>query len=276
MDKLDRLGWAVHRSYEVADGPVSVRTTSCNLGDWLDSALAPYRSEDPDPDEVFDYSLVVNETSDERGNRKMQLLYRRSWLIVRSLELRPILDTLFVELGAGLLADRNDAVYINMAPVEVGGRIVLLPGMFVPLLAEQRRYAERLGIRLAPSMWSALELFQGQLIPLQHPLALDGARYEDLTALTKTELGREDWLWIDRPTKVDAACTFAQQGDSELEPMSRATALHQIMSNVINLPAVGGTGFRAVGSLMEGASTHTLPLGSARMMLEAMASEFGS
>src|SRR5712692_1669194 len=128
MEKLDRLGWAVSRSYEVKGESFGLRTNSEAFATWLDDVLGAYRiSEELPP---F-YSILI--ADQEKPGKRFHLLYRETMALVRSYDLATIGRALFSQFEVPLLLDRDDAIYADMNAVASNGRSALVPPLLVPL-----------------------------------------------------------------------------------------------------------------------------------------------
>src|SRR5881392_4040121 len=63
--KLDRLGWVVHRQYEIGGERIGVRTTSRAFGEWLDDTFDAYRVRSRP--KRFHYSIVIDGGRGDEG-----------------------------------------------------------------------------------------------------------------------------------------------------------------------------------------------------------------
>src|SRR2546430_8866161 len=98
MDELDRLGWAVRRSYRFGNSYLGIRTNSESFGAWLDQTLAGHRSRKK-PD-YFHYSVLLANGSPKAAGRRFHILYRETLMVQRTFHLPTVGRTLLAELEA--------------------------------------------------------------------------------------------------------------------------------------------------------------------------------
>src|SRR5919106_173786 len=162
MTKLDRLGWAVQHSFDIAGAPVAIRTTSAEFGAWLTDILASHRGSGDAP---LRYSIVA---ADRRaGNsREYDILYRGCSAIVRTLHRPTLVDALLDELEAWSFRERDDAVFLRMAPVAAHGVVALVPAYVANTLSGPGRRSTKAGITLPAQHHVAVDVTSGEVIPI--------------------------------------------------------------------------------------------------------------
>src|SRR5918996_1219946 len=144
MSELDRLGWVVRHTVHIGGSPVGIRTTSERFGAWLGDALAAHLGPEEGPPR---YSIVVGDRSTRR-RREYDILYRGCAAVVRTRHRRTMVESLLSELEAWTFRDREDAVFLRMAPIAAHGAVALVPPYVANAIIGMGRRSEKAGITL--------------------------------------------------------------------------------------------------------------------------------
>jgi hypothetical protein len=240
MSELDRLGWAVRHTFDIAGSPVGIRTTSAAFGEWLGDVLGAHRIDDEGP---LRYSIVTSERK-AGTRREYDILYRGCSAVLRTLDRRLLVDSLLDELEAWTFAPRDDALFLRMAPVTAHGAVALAPAYVANALIGLGKRAERAGITLPAQLHVAVDRSAGTVIPIPRALNIHAAALDRVG-----EPGPRDRYLVSEPVKPKGLLFFAESGEP-VEPLSRGIALYRVAGSAFNLPAAGGEGFRALGRLV--------------------------
>jgi len=265
MLKLDHLGWVVDGTFRFGGMRLGVRTTSSRVGEWLDEVLEGHRmTRWVQPY----YSLVVGE--DERpGRRSLHVLYKGTVPVVRTGDLGTLARAFLEEIESHAFRGRRDAVYLDASLIAGPGGIALIPSSFTPALGAQSVRAERLGLRLPGSTWVAIDPASAQAVPVRTGLGIP----EDAVArlVGPAAAASPDRLFLDRPTRVDAACLVSDRPTAPLEPVSRASVLYRLAATSQNLPRIGGgRTLEAIGGLVSTAGCYGVAPMRTSQVLDAM------
>jgi hypothetical protein len=248
------------RTYGIGDFLVGVRTNAPAFAGWLDGTLATYEvDEEADPY----YSVLVGE-ADGSGNgngsgsgngkrmgRPFNVLYREGTAMVRDLGLAPVASGLLAELETFLFPERDDAVYLDAAVIDVAGVPVLVPGIFVPFLASMGRGLERAGIRVPLGRSVAVDPADGRVLPVRPVLDVPRGAVEEAAALApgngNGRRGRR--LAADEPVTVEVVCSvgFAEEPVTAVTP---GTAVYRLASHGLNLRRGGRAALEGLSRLV--------------------------
>jgi hypothetical protein len=229
----------VHRTYEIGGEIIGIRTTSQRFGEWLDYALAEYRV---DTEGEWTFSIVVPEKRDgeERGRRRLNILYWDTSAVSRTLDLTELARTLLAQLEVFLMSERDDAVYLGASLVAVNGSKVLIPSQVGFYLHRRvQRRAERAGVPLPMEPYVAVEPGSGRLLPFRPILRIPNDALERLDAMSEGA-GHPPRTTIRQPSEVDVVWTVGSSVDRILEPLSRGRTLHNLAGAAVNLHRLGG------------------------------------
>ena len=243
MSELDRLGWAVRHTFEIGGSSVGIRTTSEPFGSWLADALAAHRVSEEGP---LRYSIVVGDRT-ARRRREYDILYRGCAPVVRTRHRRTLVEALISELEAWTFRDRDDAVFLRMAPIVAHGAVALVPPYVANAIIGMRRRAEKAGLTLPAQLHVAVDKVTGAMIPIPRTLNLAPAALDAVD-----DGGTTDRFAITEPVAVNGLVFFAESGEP-VTPVSRGIGLYRTASAAFNLPAVGSEGLRTLGTLVAGA-----------------------
>lgn len=243
MSELDRLGWAVRHTFHIGGSAVGIRTTSERFGTWLGDALAPHLGPEEGPPR---YSIVVGDRAPRR-RKEYDILYRGCGAVVRTRHRRTMVEALLSELEAWTFRDRDDAVFLRMAPLAAHGAVALVPPYVANAIIGMGRRSEKAGITLPAQLHVAVDTATGSMIPIPRTLGVDPSAIDAID-----EGGRPDRFSVTQPVAADGLVFFAESGEP-VAPVSRGIALYRTAISAFNLPSVSGEGFRALGRLVAGA-----------------------
>jgi hypothetical protein len=233
MAKLDRLGWAVRRSYEVAGIAFGVRTNSESFASWLDDALGAYRIAEEMP---AYYSVLIADPG--KAGKRFHLVYAETRVLVRSRSLETIARALFSQFEFLLLPERDDAIYAEMTVLASNGRRALVPPLLLPLLESfSRRELDRSKLVLPATTTVAIDPGTGDIVPMPSVLDVPSGAVAELGRLDTQEA--EPRVVVERPFAADAVVTFGDTMEV-LKPVSKAETLYRAASHSLNLGRIGG------------------------------------
>lgn len=270
MIKLDRLGWAVEGTFKLGDTRVGIRTTSEPVGRWIAEVLAGHRMtrwQDPY------YSLVVAEQGGS-GRRGYHVLYRGVVPVVRTADLATLARAFLEEIESHTFGRRRDLIYLDASLIDGPRGTCLIPSSFTPALGVQSRRAERLGLMLPATTWVAIDPDTARAVPCVSTL---GVPEDAVGRLVGTRAaGPFDRAFVDRPTRIDAACLVHDQPEGPPVPVSRASTLYRFAGMSVNLPRIGGRRtLEGLGRLVASARCFGIAPMRTGQVLEAMAEVTG-
>jgi len=263
----------VDGTYRIGGERVGIRTTSEELGGWVDHTLDRYRMKRW----VYpEYSLVVGGRGDggERAGRRYHVLYWSLTPMVRTFDLETLGRAFLAELESRVLEGRRDGVYVRGSLVTAEGVTGLVPSWVVSHIASMGRRAERLGITLPGESWVAVDPTTGRVLPKPSVLDVPDDTLDHLhqTARSIEASGgdRVDRMFVDRSHEVDVVFTYTEEGES-FQPVSKAQAMHRLTASAANIRQVGGAALGGLRRMVEGAHTAALGLVPAREMVDGIA-----
>jgi hypothetical protein len=226
MTELDRLGWAVEGTFELGGAQVGVRTTSERFWGWLETALAPYRSQKT---ATPAYSIVTGDTSGQgtKAKERYHILYKGTIAISRTTDMQTLVETLRSDLEGYLFEDRDDAIFADMNVVSFGGVNALIPASIAPFIGTLgHRRVDRVGLTLPAETAVAMEPGTGKVVPIQRKVEL-AAGWRDLLAETFRPNGRDPRAVVNEPTRVDVVVSIGWS-DVPLAPVSKGIGLYRL------------------------------------------------
>jgi hypothetical protein len=263
MESLNRLGWAVHKSYAVGGHLFGIRTNSEICGAWLESTLGAYEVREQEADPC--YSLWVPEEQ-RRNVRQHYVLYRHSDDLLRTLDPASLARGLLAEIETFALRSRDDRLFVDAGVIERNGRTALVPSDIVPYLRLAGKRVER-ELRLPATPTIAVRR-DGGLEEVETALAVPDGACEDLAG----RLGVESETTDERlgvPENVDHVLSFFYDPDSPASmTLSRALAVHSYAERSLNLRALGPDGLNALAHVALGKPCHALQSATAPSTLE--------
>jgi hypothetical protein len=266
MRKLDRLDWAMEGTYRLGDVTVGIRTTSERFGRWADDVLREHRR--TRWRDAF-YSVVVAE-EERPGRRGFHVLYKGTVAVARTADLGTLARAFLEEIESNAFRGRADAIYLDASLVRGPEGIALVPSAFAPALSRQSRRAERLGLTLPATTWVAIDPETAEAVPIRSALGIAPDAAERLVGPRGVE--PPDRLFVDRPTRVDAACLVHDDPSGDMVPVSRSTVLYRFAAMSENLPRIGGgRTLEALGRLLSSATCFAITPSTAPRVLEAVA-----
>jgi hypothetical protein len=271
MEKLDRLGWVVHRAIGMGELTLQFRSTSEELGSWLDHSLAPaIRPIDGRGDFEPHYSLVVADPELARAGRRAHILYRATSTIVRSFHLPTVVRALIQELESYEFLGHTDAVYAEASILRYGERTALIPSHLQSRLSKYGKAAEAAGITLGSARHLRVDLEDGLATPLPRTLDIAEDTWKDLSRLSGTN-GTSDRFSVEEPTSVDALFVSGNI-PHVISPISRSYIVRQLAVASTNLHLLRQAGLDALARLVGGAGCFALEVSSRpKHILDAMA-----
>jgi hypothetical protein len=261
----------VCRWYEIEGFRFGIRSTSAAFSAWLDEALAAYRSprRRDDNDRDATYSVVIEEPEPDGSQRRFHILYLGGWDIVRTLDLRLIAERVLWDVESILYPVRDDAVYLEVGAVDVGGALGIVPSYLVPALNRSKRRAERYGVRVCGGVYVVLELGTGMFVPPDPALDVSDDALASLSKFMTVPDRVELELFTDR-RPIDLM--FEQKYDEERDVWqpSRADVTQALLTRVRNLHAVDGAALETLAAAVRRAEPFRGWYGSTNEMYERL------
>ena len=171
MKKLDRLVWAdgigvsafgVHTGIRVSAAGVLPRVLPLLPPGWKKSARATVQRL---------YSLVVPETGQRAGLRRMNILYADSVRIARDTDLNQVLAALETDLHRYTAEAAPSMTFLHAGVVGWQGRAILLPGRSLTGKSTLVREMLRLGATYYSDEFAVVDNF-GKVHPFSRPLGI--------------------------------------------------------------------------------------------------------
>jgi hypothetical protein len=248
MDKLDRLGWVVTRTFEIRGFRFEVRTTSLPFAAWLDDAMSVYRVEGPGAPY---YSIVAHGTDEDgEGSRRFHIMYRGAVPVVRTLHLPTLGRVLMQELEAFLYPERDDAAYLEATLVWVNDVPVLVPEPMGPYLGRARKDLEHHGVRLSTAHAMGVDRSTGEVFFPESLLRVRAGAIGALADIAPMN-GEGERVQLADPVRVNSVCWLAfGSGHRLIEPLSRGRTLYLLGGSLMNLGRVGGAAVHGLQHLV--------------------------
>jgi hypothetical protein len=207
--------------------------------------------------------IAGNDPDEDNGSKKrFHILYRGSNQVVRTLDLDTLGRALFAELESTMFDERDDAIYVEAAPLAMDGRVALIPGNYLSSMWRLSRRLHQAGVRLPLSRTVAVELGTGRLIPITPKLEVPGDALERLNEAVGKEAqailgvagGRrsghdhlERWALTTPAAPISILTTGGDEGPRQ--PQSRGQTVYRLAGMTMNLAKVGVAGLESL-SLM--------------------------
>lgn len=255
MDKLDHLGWVVQHSFQIGESTFAIRTTSHDFGAWLERSLAEYRVEE-ETDPLFSVVVSGGEDNGSSRGKKFHILYWGSMQVARSLDLSRVGRALFSELGRLQAHERDDAVYLDAAPVAVNGATALVTSDYLSRLGSLGRRLARSGLRLPAARTAIVDGAGGTATPLPPLVNIPEGAVEELAEHPRST---EEPGVPDRPVGIDFVCFGGDHEQEEPLATSRAQAVYVLGSRALNLPKLGRSALEELSRLVQRAEPFSLP-----------------
>jgi len=272
MQKLDHLGWVVCSWFEIEGYRFGVRSTSHAFGEWIDHALSAYRVDGPREEEDDPYWAVVvrdGPGDDDRVGKRFNILYRGTWDVVRSLDVRAVARAFLLEVETILFPTREDAIFLEAAAVRAPGGTLLVPYLMVPGLARAARRVQRADLVPPGAMTVAIDPGSGRLVPVPSGLELPDDLDERLDRVFPPDPG-DPRAFVDEELAVGAVLTYGPLPEAGVVHGSRAETLLSLAPSVRNLARLGGRGVEGLARLVAAAHCYRATWGSTQQMLDAL------
>ena len=240
----------MQQSYRFDAALVGIRSTSGAFADWVSHALEAYLV-DEDAGPV--YSIVVADPPErDRAQKRVNVLYKSTRALVRTLSLRTLGRGLLAELGFRGVSDRTDAIYVRGAIVVAGGTVALVPRSIGMGLDRVSRRLHRKGIFVGPTAVACLDPETGALVPGLLDLATPSDTLPRLMALAGAD-PPEDRLFVDRPMPIDVVVVQTRERGERIRSTSKASAVYGLTRDIANVHMLGNRAMQGVARLAEGA-----------------------
>jgi hypothetical protein len=270
MEELDRLVWAVHRAYKIGRHEIRLRASSTTIAEWLDSTLDAYRMNDPHPDDLYDYSLILPDGGEVSGRpvRPLTILYRGTWQILRTAHPATAAGVLLEEFESMIFDERQDAIYVDSTVISGHGSTGLVTSSIIPGLQQHLRYAERKGLKFAASTFACIDPQAGTCIQMRRALDTPPDALAKFRGSISSN-GTRDRLIVEEPVRIDTV-VISMPVNSLVSELSPATALYRLATDTFNLEALGGRALSGLEALVRRANCYALGAGEARAVMDAL------
>jgi len=240
----------VQQSYRFDTAVVGIRSTSVGFADWIAFALGTYRI---DEETGAVYSVVVADPPErDSTRRRVNVLYKSTRPLVRTLSLRTLGRGLLAELSFREVSARKDAICVRGAIVIAGGTVALLPRSIGSHLDRISRRLHRKGVVVGPTAMVCLDPGTGALVPCHPDIDIPSDTLLRLGALAGAD-PPEDRLFVDRPMPIDVVVVPTREPGERIRPMSKASAVYGLTREIANVPALGNGAIQGVARLADGA-----------------------
>ncbi len=152
-----------------------------------------------------------------RGAKGFHLLYRGVTAVVRTRDLRRLVDGLLGYLSAAVERPDDDTLRLDVLALVHDGAAVLAPASIRPLLPSIERRLNAKGLRVVDRPWSCLDVTTGELVVPEPHLSVERSALE--------ELGRGSRDAAVAPGRYPVVGWAFGAGQEAQGPMSRALAL---------------------------------------------------
>jgi hypothetical protein len=157
-----------------------VRSTSAAVHDVLRRTLAAHLVE-PDEDPASpNFSLHVAEVDGARGAQDLHLLYRGITAVVRTRDLRRLVDGLLGYLSAAVERPDDRTLRLDLAAFVKDGVAVLAPAAVRSSMPVIERRLNAQGLRAVDRPWACVDATTAELIVPEPDLTVDGAALDCL------------------------------------------------------------------------------------------------
>jgi hypothetical protein len=127
MEKIDRLGWAVGKSFVSYGATFGLRASDAGALPWLVSALPEAEETDREVVQRL-FSIKLAPETTRPGLKVYNLLYADHVRIVRTLDRRELLDALASQVRLHVAEHARRRVFVHAGVVAFEGEAILIPG----------------------------------------------------------------------------------------------------------------------------------------------------
>jgi hypothetical protein len=231
MKKLDRLGWAEGigvRSFGVDAG---VRVSAVGMLPQVLPLLPPGWKSSRRAAVHRLYSLVVAQSGQRPGVRRMHILYVDSERIARDTELHQVLATLETDLHRYVAEASPDMTFLHAGVVGWQGRAILLPGRSLSGKTTLVREMLRLGATYYSDEFAVVD-DSGKVHPFARPLGIREDSTYAQTKYTAETLGASSGA---KPLPVGAVAISKYKPGARWKPapLSHGQGALELMANSI-------------------------------------------
>ncbi len=146
----------------------------------LRRALAAHLVEPDDDPASPNFSLHVAEDDGARGAKQFHLLYRGVTAVVRTRDLRRLVDGLLGYLSAAVERPDGDMVRLDVLALVKDGAAVLAPASIRSLLPSVERRLNAKGLGVVDRPWSCVDVTTGELVVPEPDLSVDRSALDQL------------------------------------------------------------------------------------------------
>ncbi|MDQ4070652.1 MAG: hypothetical protein M3203_14445 [Actinomycetota bacterium] len=194
--------------------------------------LAAHLVEPDDDPAPPNFSLHVAEDDGARGAKDFHLLYRGITAVVRTRDLRRLVQGLLGYLSA--VAERPDAdmLRLDLLALVTEGAAVLAPAAVRSSLASIERRLNAKGLRVVDRPWTCVDVTTGELVVPEPDLTVDRSALDQLPSGGRGERAVP-------PGRYPVVGWGFGVGREEQGPISRALALTLAGSRLLDRPPAG-------------------------------------
>ena len=200
------------------------------MHDLLRRALAAHLVEPDDPASP-NFSLHVADDSAARGAKEFHLLHHGTTAVVRTRDVRRLVDGLLGYLSAAVERPDDDMLRLDVLALVKDGAAVLVPAGIRPLLPSVERRFNAKGLRVVDRPWACVDVTTAELVVPEPDLSVDRSPLDELGTG-----GRGDGAVPPGRYPV-VGWAFGASAESR-GPMSRALALTFAGGRLLDRPVI--------------------------------------
>ena len=244
-------------NFKIGESSFQIRTTSRRFARWMNGALSAYRVRRKAP-VAFSVVIAGGEEERIRARKRFHIIYQGSRQLLRTKDIGTLARGLLAEIERSLLAERDDAVYVQDPAIALDGKIALVPDFYRQTLARLGRRPELAGLRLPVERVVAVD-DSGRVVPITPQLQVP----EDAVQRVIEKFGGNGAgpvARIEQPVSPDIVVGVVPDSGPEhhMQPISRGRALYCLASDAVNTPKVGTERvLEALARLVEGAGCYS-------------------
>jgi hypothetical protein len=251
MKKLDRLGWAEGIGVQSFGVYAGVRVSVAGMLPQILTLLPPGWKNSRRTAVQRLYSLVVPQTNQRAGLRRMHILYADNERIARDTDLDQVLAALETDLHRYVSEASPDMTFLHAGVVGWQGRAILLPGRSLSGKTTLVRELLRLGATYYSDEFAVVDNF-GEVHPFTRPLGIREDSTYLQTKYTPETLGAS-LGGKPLPLGAVAICKYKAGAGGKLCPLSAGQGALELMGNSIAVRTQPQHTLRRIQKLVEGA-----------------------
>jgi HprK-related kinase A len=276
---LDALDWASQDWLDILGQRVLVQCTDVDFGARVKRLMRSFRTGGNQAEPYLELSLVMAPPNRDPAIRRFHFVYRGGSRVGRTTHHWEVFRFLECQLDF-LLADRVDqALLLHSGAVARGNTGVLLPGPSGSGKSSLSLALVQSGCRYFSDEIGVVDPDTSELLPFPKPVNIKNTSiFPDLAQRPDLWLGPDNFqtpgVWYLHPEDLSPGSlgsqatvqyiifpTYQSGQTSQLVPLDPGAALKELITNSINLPALGNRGFHGLASLARQARCFSLESG---------------